>query len=144
MTYQALEPADRLRRARALEIDYEAFLAPGERLNVRAEQSPKFIYAQLVLERADRSLRLDLEAAFTEQDVEPGGDLPAPDQALDLLMDYLKMQLYEYFRSDRTERFHADWRTYPYEDFVLRARGVQSSPRLETLANDLLQDPSLD
>ena len=135
-----LSPKERLRRARALERDYEAFLAPGERLLVHAEHTPEFVYAQLILERADRLLRLDLEAAFMTQDAP---ELPPAAEALELLMEHLRLQLYEYFRSDRTERFHADWRVYPVQGYMLRARGAQSSPGLEASADALLESSGL-
>lgn len=142
MSGYTLEPAERLKRARALERDYEAFLAPGERILVSAELTAQFIYAQLVLERADKRFKLDLEAAFTSQDAAPGQALPDAEQGLDLLLDYLRLQLYEFFRSDRSERFHADWRTYPQDEHMLRFRGVTSSPRYEQEATELINAQS--
>ena len=59
-----LEPAQRLRHARQMMRDFEAFLAPGERLDVQVEFASTFRLAQLKLFRPDRSFELTLEASM--------------------------------------------------------------------------------
>lgn len=134
-----LAPQDCARLARALSRDFEAFLAPGERFAVQGEVGEGFVYAQLVLSRPDRSFQLDLEAVAVEQD-HSDGEVPTGKEGIALLLEFLRLQLYEFFRQDRHQRFHIDWRGYLYEGASLRFRGSLRSPQLEEQADALLEE----
>lgn len=129
-----LAPADRRRMARALATDYEAFLAPGERFEITGAAGAEYVWAKLALARPDRSLRLELEAAAVAGELGLGEDR----EALALLFDFLRVQLYEFFRQDRRQRFHSDWRAYPFEGHTIRSRGELTRPALEAQADELL------
>jgi hypothetical protein len=118
---------------------FGAFLKPGEQLEIDAERSSEFVYATLAVEAADRTFRVEVEGSFLAAD---HGDevLASPDAALELVIEFLKMQLYEFFRSDREERFHIDWRKYPVERGTIRFRGQITRPALEEKADELLDD----
>lgn len=133
-----LAPREKLALATALTRDYEAFLAPGERVALQADASADYTYAQIVLERADKRARLDLEAVMLSQDQESDPEPLEPRVAIDLLLDFLRVHLYEFFRQDRQHRFHVDWRLYPFEDRVVRLRGSLTSPELLSEADALL------
>lgn len=118
---------------------FGAFLKPGESLEIDAEKSPEFVYSKLAIESADRTFRLEVEGSILAADL--GDDeLDAPEQMLELVIEFLKMQLYEFFRSDRDERFHVDWRKYPVERATIRFRGQVTRPAIEEEADELLQD----
>lgn len=128
---------------RALNLDFEAFLAPGERLFVEGDSAPEYVHAQLILRSADRSSQLDLEAVILpEQDLKPEQRDASDDprQLLDLLFDFLRVQLYEFFRQDRLMRFHIDWRVYTFEEHALRLRGSLRRPDLIARADELLEE----
>lgn len=134
---ERLEPEERQTLHDSLMFRFDAYLRPGESLTVDAERSDEYVYNQVVLESADESLRLELETAVlaADQQVEEFAD---PQEALDLAFEYLKVRLREFFTSDRTERFHVDWRMYEVEGTAVRFRGKLRKPELEERADELL------
>lgn len=134
---ERLEPEERQTLHDSLMFRFDAYLRPGESLTVDAERSDEYVYNQVVLESADESLRLELETAVlaADQQVEEFAD---PQEALDLAFEYLKIRLREFFTSDRTERFHVDWRMYEVEGTAVRFRGKLRKPELEERADELL------
>ncbi len=135
----SLNAVDRLARARALDRDYEAFLAPGEKFTVQAEADEAYIHAQIVLTSADKSFKLDLEAVIIPQDLTPHQERLEDRVFTDLLFDFLRVQLYEFFRQDRHQRFHLDWRVFPFEGYPIRLRGAVTQPDLIAQADALLE-----
>ncbi len=137
-----LSTPDRLRAARAMAEDYEAFLAPGERFAVHGEVGEEYIWAEVVLRAADDSFKLELEAAMSASDLALNQMLPQePQRGLEVLFDFLRLQLYEFFRSDRRERFHVDWRLYDLGPVrKVRFRAQQSRPELERKADRILEE----
>lgn len=119
---------------------FGAFLKPGEQLDIDAEKADSYVFATLAVEAAGRTFRVEVEGSILAADQ---GDekLVAQDQMLELVIEFLKMQLYEFFRSDREERFHIDWRKYPVERGVIRFRGQVTRPALEDEADELLDEP---
>lgn len=118
---------------------FGAFLKPGERLEIDAEKSSEYVYATLAVEAADRTFRVEVKGSILAAD-HGEEELIVQDQMLELLIEFLKMQLYEFFRSDREERFHVDWRKYPVERAEIRFRGQVTRPALEEKADELLDD----
>src|SRR5690554_1435248 len=101
---------------------FSAFLKPGEKLDIAAEHSDEYIWARIRLSRVDESFQLDVEASVLAADQTAGGPWDAT-RYLELGTEFLKLQLYEFFRQDRDERFHIDWRLYPVEAAHIRFRG---------------------
>lgn len=136
---ERLAPEERQSLHDSLMFRFDAYLRPGESLTVDAERSAEYVYTQVVLESADETLRLNLEASVlaADQQVEAFAD---PQEALDLAFEYLKIRLREFFTSDRTERFHVDWRIYEVEGTAVRFRGKLRKPELERRADELLDD----
>ena len=121
----------------ALTARFSAFLKPGESLEVDAEKSADYVYGTITVTSADKSFRLDIEAAILAAD-QATGELGEPDAYLELALEFLKLQLYEFFRQDRQERFHIDWRLYPTEKATIRFKGQIRKPTLEHEADELL------
>ena len=134
----ALNALERLALSEALSRDYEAFLAPGEKIAVRARYDAGWSWAHLALASADGTFRLDLEAGFSQEDFEAGMEQPKGRAVASKLIEFLRVQLYEFFRQDRGERPPVDWRLYAYEGLPVRYRGERSSPALEQAADALL------
>lgn len=133
-----MDATQRRARERALTRDFEAFLAPGERMGLQIEVAPEFELVQLILGKRDDSMALTLEAARLQEDTTKSlRDLPT-DDAIELLLVFLRVQLYEYFRSDRVARFHEDWTQYMHTDETIRFRGELRSPLLDAATQDLL------
>lgn len=122
----------------ALMQRFSAFLKPGESLEIEAEHSAEYIWARIRLARVDESFQLDVEASILEADQKDRGAWDAT-RYLELGIEFLKLQLYEFFRQDRDERFHIDWRIYPVEAVVVRFRGLISMPSVEREADALLE-----
>ena len=135
-----MDAAQRRARERALTRDFEAFLAPGERVSLQVEVAPEFELAQLVLARPDGSMTLTLEAARLQEDTTRALREMPTDDAIELLLAFLRVQLYEYFRSDRVARFHEDWTQYLHMQETIRFRGELRSPALDAATQELLGD----
>jgi hypothetical protein len=134
---ELLAPRQKQLIRQALTARFSAFLKPGESLELDAEQSEDYVYGTIAVTSADESFRLDLEASIlaADQKVEK---LDSPERFLELALEFLKLQLYEFFRQDRQERFHVDWRLYPVEKATIRFRGQIRKPSLEREADALL------
>lgn len=136
---ELLAPRQKQLIRQALTARFAAFLKPGESLELDAEKSDEYVYGTIVVTSADDSFRLDLEASILAADQQVKA-LDNPDGFLELALEFLKLQLYEFFRQDREERFHVDWRKYPVEKAVIRFRGQIRKPSLEREADALLED----
>jgi hypothetical protein len=136
---ERLERQERQSLHDSLMFRFDAYLRPGESLTVDAERSDEYVYTQVVLESADETLRLELEASVlaADQQVESFAD---PQEALDLAFEYLKIRLREFFTGDRQERFHVDWRIYEVEGTAVRFRGELRKPEIEKRADELLDE----
>lgn len=134
-----LAPRQKQLIRQALTARFSAFLKPGESLELDAEKSDDYVYGTIAVTSADKSFRLDLEASILAAD-QKQEKLDNPDGFLELTLEFLKLQLYEYFRQDRQERFHIDWRLYPVEKATIRFRGQIRKPSLEREADELLED----
>ncbi len=135
-----LASMEKLSMARALNRDYEAFLAPGERLSVEGAATEEYVHAQLSLRSADRSTQLDVEAVIMpKQDLKAWQEHLGDKEFMDLLFGFLRVQLYEFFRQDRSLRFHVDWRLFPFEGYTVRFRGAFKRPELIDQADALLE-----
>lgn len=134
-----------LRIQKAMQSRFRAYLRPGERLRVQIEREKDFVYAQMIVEMPDGSYHLDIEAAVIVQDQEfEVTQVLVPEERLELAFEFLRGQLHDYFRQNRVNRFHADWRIYPFEGTKIRFRGRLTQPGLERLADELLGEPSDD
>ncbi len=124
-----------------LKTRFRAFLRPGERVRLSVEEESDFVCCQMIMGLPDDSFSIDLEAAIIVQDQEHQF-LSATTSRKRLLaaIEFLSSQLDEYFRSQRQERFHIDWRIYSFESANIRFRGRRRHRDLEREASDLLGD----
>ncbi|MFU8806653.1 MAG: hypothetical protein ACNA8W_22785 [Bradymonadaceae bacterium] len=127
------------RLERTLTSRFAAFLKPGERISVEMEIDGDYLYNKWVVATPSMESRLDVEAALIAQEQEylflHENDTA---QRLQVLLAFLESQLSDYFRQSRRQRFHIDWRIYPFDEAKIRFRGEWSSPNLEERANALL------
>jgi hypothetical protein len=134
---------ERRRIENAMNFRFNAYLKPGESISVDAEVDDEYIYSELALEAGDESFRLELESAVLAAD--QGAEVfPRPGDALDQAFEFLKLRLYEFFQSSRTERFHIDWRHYTVNETAVRFRGQMRKPELESRADEMLEDAEFD
>lgn len=141
---ETLAPRQRQLIRQALTARFGAFLKPGESIDIVAEKSEEYVYAKVTVGSADESFQLGVEAAVLAADQERIERFEAPEQILELAIEFLKRQAYDFFRSDRDERFHVDWRLYPVDKATVRFRGQVRRPELERRADDLLEDEAPD
>lgn len=134
---QKVAPRERMKLEQALMGRFAAYLRPGESLTLDAEKAADFVFVQLELAAADKSFELTLEAAILSQD-QGEEALDDPQAHVELALEFLKMQLYEYFRSDRAQRFHIDWQLYPVERATIRFHGELRRPKLDAQADRML------
>lgn len=118
----------------AIVMRFGTELEPGETIIANVSRSKNESVFAIVLENIDKSFRLDLEAAVLEKD---NKDFNAKDRVYRAL-DFVENQLGLFFE-DRTFRFHDDWRIYDFLDSVIRFRGQQTNPDLESQADDWLK-----
>ncbi len=118
----------------ALLTKYGSYLKPGESLSIDAERTVEHSWASIVLERG-QDLRVELEAAALPADTDRVWDA---NSELENVLDFLDVNLEEFFEEDRHARWHDDWRQYDYHDSVLRFRGSIVKPGLEALADEWL------
>ena len=128
----------------AISSQFGHYLKPGETLTVDAERDNKQCWARLEIGTADDSFSLELEAAALPSDAPFDAKWDA-EARFDDVVDMLDAQLADYFENERHALFHDDWRIYDFEGAVLRFRGRESRPALESLADAWLaaNDPDL-
>ena len=136
---ETLTAEEHKRIKNAMMYRFGAYLRPGESIAIDAEKGKEYVFSQLTLGAADGSFELELEASVlaADQGVE---EFAEPGDALDLAFEFLKLRLYEFFQTDRTERFHIDWRHYTARNTDVRFRGEMRRPELEERADELLDE----
>jgi hypothetical protein len=122
--------------------EFAAYLRPGERIAVQGERGEDFSWFELTLRAADRSFTLELEAAMIRQDQKGTAYHLDAEERFEAARDFVAGQLYDYFCSDREQRFHLDWRVYGDDMLQLRFRGEERAPKLEEQADELLSAAS--
>lgn len=124
-----------------LRTRFRAFFRPGEKIRLSVEDEEDFVYGRLSMTVPGESFHLDLEAAIIVQD-QDRLFLEQTTSRTRLLgaIEFLSERLDEYFRSQRSLRFHIDWRLYPFNAATVRFRGRQRHPELEDRADELLED----
>ncbi len=124
----------------ALSSKFGARLRPGESLSVDLERDGEHVWGQVILDAADDTFRLELEAAAVRSD-EPNPKKWDPMERFQMVLDLLDLQLNTFFEEERTARFHDDWRIYKLEETGpdLRFRGRQRRPDLDALADQWLK-----
>ena len=128
-----------------LRARFRAFLRPGERIRLTVEEEDEFSFAHLKLVAADGSYRLDLEGALIAREQPEVLVVTASTRdRLVMAIEFLSAALNDYFRGQRRERFHPDWRIYPFEGAEIRFRGGLVYPELEAQAQGLLHDDDED
>ena len=136
-----LEPKQKQLIKSSIKARFSAFLKPGERLEIDAERSIEYVWGQIRLFSADESYEFLLEGAIIASDQDNKEPIHAEDRALDVAFEFLKRQFYEFFRSDRSETFHKQWKLYPVDEATIRFRAIERRPDLEQRADEILDDP---
>ena len=126
---------------REIKTRLRAFFRPGERLRLSVEDEEDFVCAKMSVKLPDESAHLQLEAAMIVQDQDPRFvEMTTSRKRMLGAIEFLASRLEEYFRSQRTMRFHVDWRLYSLEAATVRFRGQYRRPKLEKRADELLDD----
>ena len=131
-TTPLLSALERQALSQALTRDHEAFLRPGERVRVEAQQEHDAVSVTVLVTAADRTFSLRLEAALFHGD-NPGGRRGK--EAFASIMEFLRLQLYEFFRVDRGARFPLEFQPIEYDGALFRFRGERTNPALEAEAD---------
>ncbi len=134
-TTPLLSALERQALSQALTRDHEAFLRPGERVRVEGNQEHDAVSPTLRITTADRAFHLQLEAALHHGDNPTGR---RGKEAFAAIMEFLRLQLYEFFRLDRGVRFPLEFKPIEYDGALFRFRGERSNPALEAQADALL------
>lgn len=132
-------PEERATIRDAISSKYGTRLRPGESLSANVERTPEHCWARVIVEAADETFRLELEAAAVRSD-EDDPKQWKPEERFQQVLDLIDLQLNTFFEEDRTPRFHDDWRVYNLTEggVDLRFRGKQRRPDLEALADQWL------
>lgn len=134
-----LSPLECQAMAQALNYDHEAFLMPGERFIIQEEAGSTFTYVRLELTSASRHSLLVMEGGIQDEDMK--GDVSSVlhgREALFHIMNFLRHELYLFFREDRNLRVPIEWSIFEYDGALVRFKGAHTRPSLEGVADALL------
>jgi len=130
---QPVSDEERQRVREALVAKYGPHLEPGETLTIDLERRREHCWGMVVLETSDDALRVEIEAAVVEQDLED--ESLSLQRRFDAVLDLLDLQLHRFLSGERIERFHDDWRIYDLDGVTARFRGQVTKPSLDRLAD---------
>ncbi|MFT5432411.1 MAG: hypothetical protein ACI9OJ_003110 [Myxococcota bacterium] len=94
----------------------------------------------VVFQNEDRSLYLPVEAAIVAVD----NPEVKPQEARDLLADFIDYYFGEYFKGHREITLPLDWLPLTFGEFHLRVRGWEKNKALEDMADRLLAGEFVD
>lgn len=114
-------------------------LQPGEAMTVDAERDQEKCWVRIDITAADDSFHLDVEAVALALDAPVAAKWDA-NTLFDDVLDFIDVQLGEYFENERHHFFHDDWRQYEFETSVLRFRGQETRPNVDALADAWLAE----
>ena len=117
-----------------------AHFLSGERLSVKGELSHGHALATLVLEKTDRSSRLELATCVELK----SNHLENPIDARDIALDFLDVTLGEFLSNDRMMYLPPVWQTQMIEDQEILLRGASTRPALDDEAAQLLAEAGFD
>lgn len=120
----------------AITAKYGHYLKVGEGIAVEAEEAPDFVLMRIILAASDESFRLELVAAI-EYDAEHKVPL-VQKEAWSIALDFLDVQLEDFFAEERFMRFHEDWLVYDFLGTLVKFQGSTRRPDLEALADQWL------
>ncbi|QED26007.1 hypothetical protein FRD01_01770 [Microvenator marinus] len=122
----------------ALIAKYGAYLRPGEAMAAVLDITEEYALVRVVLAATDESFRFEIAGAL-EFEVEHKAEVDEA-EAWSVVLDFLDLQLEEFFESDRVLVTHEDWRVYEYLGYSLKFQGIHRKPELEKLADQWLRD----
>lgn len=111
-----------------------------ESLAVSGELSHGHALVHVVVETADRSFRLSLEASA---ELEPN-HLDSPFTARELVVDFVDMMLQDYFNAQRIMRLFPDWKPYDFQDKIIMMRASATRPAVDEAADAFLAAAGFD
>ncbi|GMV42952.1 MAG: hypothetical protein AMXMBFR64_46680 [Myxococcales bacterium] len=117
----------------ALHERWGTWVRHDERFSVAGETDPHEARVTLTLERADGSMRLQLEARL-DRALSPERDA---EECTHLLLDVLDAWVGQYLESDRLDRLPLDWTDAEWGTSTVQAvqvRGERSNPAAEAAA----------
>ncbi|MGM0578284.1 MAG: hypothetical protein ACQEXJ_21350 [Myxococcota bacterium] len=106
-----------------------------ERFTVSGRLEEQTVVVTFLLERSDRTLAYEMQAAKTIPEtgaLTPGG-------TLDLCLDFLDWYLEQYFREDRDLLLPLDWQPHRFGEHEVMARGDVRNPAVEEAADAWLR-----
>ncbi len=120
----------------AITAKFGHYLKVGEGITAEVEEGPDFTLMRITLAASDESFRLELAAA-----IEYGAEHKVPlveKDAWSIALDFLDVQLEDYFGEERFMRFHEEWLVYDYLGTLIKFQGTTRRPDLEALADQWL------
>lgn len=123
-------------RAALLNLLYERYghHLKGERFALDGRLEPGFVELNLALERTDGTFRYDMTFYASLAD-----NALSEEEGRDLVTDFLGWYLDLYFRRKREVLLPLDFQEYPFGDHRVFARGDVTNPRLDALADEIIE-----
>jgi len=121
------------RVCRLLKERHRHGMRPGEEFLARGWLEDEVVSATLTLRNQDESLHYPMEARLDIRDT----DL-LPEDALEVLLDFLDYYVGEYLGHERNVYLTIDWSEVRFGDAVLQARGQVLNLKLEREADEIL------
>jgi hypothetical protein len=130
---ELMDGKEAARVCRLLKERHRRGLRPGEEFQVRGWVQDEVVYATLTLRNQDESLHYPMEARLDVADSEQ-----LPEDALDVLLDFLDYYVGQYLERDRDVYLTIDWSEVRFGESVLQARGQVLNLKLERMADEIL------
>lgn len=106
----------------------------GERFRVDGRVEPGLVELNLVLERSDGTFRYDMTFYASLVD-----NALSEEEGRDLVVDFMGYYLDLYFRRKREVLLPLDFQEYPFGKHRVFARGDVTNPRLDALADEMIE-----
>ena len=127
-----LAPEDRETLLELLQSRYGSHLS-AERMSVDGRVEPGFVELRFTLERIDETFRYVMEIRVSL--IEPP---LSQEEAREIAVDFLGHCLDAYFKDERETMLPLDFQPYPFGNCTVHARGDVTNPRLDRMADEIL------
>jgi len=124
----------------ALIAKYGGYLRPGEAMAAIVDTTEEYSLVRIVL--SSESIRAEVAAAIEFEDAHKSEVIE--EDAWTIALDFLDLQLEEFFQSERALIMHEDWRVYDFLGFKVKFQGLNRRPNLEAMADQWLRDAGID
>lgn len=124
----------------ALIAKYGGYLRPGEAMAAIVDTTEEYSLVRIVL--SSEMIRAEFAAAIEFEDAHKTEVVQ--EDAWSTALDFLDLQLEEFFQSDRLLILHEDWRVYDYLGLKVKFQGLNRRPNLEAIADQWLREAGVD